>query len=75
MVFSFLFKWAFKLVLPVAIIVGILFYLASGIENTELDSFDLTGISDITVDSFSVQGNLYVTNPSDLPVSNSINCL
>ena len=56
------------LFLLVAAAVG--FYFFNGIQNVSVEKFEITGVSAISADYFSITGNLYVKNPSqvDIPV-------
>jgi LEA14-like dessication related protein len=54
----------------IAVIVGgsAIFYFGRGIEKTAVEKVTVNGITDITTDSFTVSGTIYVHNPSQLPV-------
>jgi len=65
---KFSLRWSLKLVLPIIIIAGILFYYGQGLQNASLERFELTGIDGITTESFTLVGNLFVKNPSDLSI-------
>ena len=47
---------------------GLLWYLSQGIEDVSLERVSLEGISEITTESLTIQGSLYLHNPSNLPV-------
>jgi LEA14-like dessication related protein len=62
-----MFKWIIRIVLLLAIAGGG-YYFIQGLGKASLDRFDLTGISGVGADSFTIDGNLYVKNPSKVPV-------
>ncbi len=68
MIFGFLFKWGLRLVLPTLIVAGVLLYFGWGLQNASLEEFRLNGIKDITTDSFTFDGTLFVKNPSDISI-------
>ncbi len=61
-------KSILKLIIPLAIVGGLLFYFGQGLQNASLEKFDLTGIKDVNPESFTVAGNVYIKNPSDLSI-------
>lgn len=51
-----------------ALVAGVIYFLAQGLNQASVERFELTGIKDITTDSFTLSGNLYARNPSKLPI-------
>lgn len=58
--------WKFGLFL--AVLLGVLAFLAQGIGDTSLEEFRVTGMQEVSVESFTFEGVLVVDNPSLLPV-------
>ncbi len=54
--------------ITVAVVVGVILYLGQGLEHASLEKFEISGLSSVNADSFTVNGNIYVNNPSQLPV-------
>ncbi len=61
-------KWLIIGILPLIIIGGILFFLGKDLQKVSLEKFEITGIEKITTDSFTLNGNLYLKNPSKLSI-------
>jgi LEA14-like dessication related protein len=61
-------KWTFRILIPIILVAGALFYFGQGLQDASLDRFDVTGIDDITTESFTILGNLFVKNPSEISV-------
>ncbi len=62
------YKWILTLILPIVIASGVLFIYGYGLKDVSLEKLEFTRIGDITSDSFTIYGNLYLKNPSDLKV-------
>lgn len=58
--------WKFGLFL--AVLLGVLAFLAQGIGDTSLEEFRVTGLQEVSTESFTFEGVLVVDNPSLLPV-------
>ena len=58
--------WKFGLLL--AVLLGVLAFLAQGIGDTSLEEFRVTGLQEVSAESFTFEGVLVVDNPSLLPV-------
>ena len=56
------------LVLPLALLAGVLFYLGQGVTDVSVQSFEIDGLQQVRADSFTFRGVLAVRNPSVLPV-------
>jgi len=62
-------KWSIIIFLIVLItIAAIMYYLGKDLQNATLEKFELSGVEDITLDTITLNGNLYVNNPSRLSV-------
>ena len=61
-------KSLFKIIVPLVVVAGALFYFGQGLQDASLEDFELTGIDEITKESFTIIGNLFVKNPSELSV-------
>lgn len=59
-----------KILIPAMLIVVVLVIVGWGLQNVTLDEFEVTGITDITPESFTFSGSFILTNPSmmSLPV-------
>lgn len=60
-------KWLIGIVLIIAVIGGAYFFL-NGIQNATVEKFELTTISDMNRESFTLNGNLFIKNPSRSPI-------
>jgi LEA14-like dessication related protein len=64
---GFISRWLIKgLILVVIVAVGL--YFLQGLKEVSLEEFEITGIDQITTESFTIIGNLNVNNPSDVKV-------
>src|SRR3989338_79315 len=63
---------AWKIIIGVVIVAigtaGTFVYLGYGLQNVSFEDLKLTGIKDLTLNSFTFKANLYLHNPSDLGV-------
>lgn len=61
-------KLFFKLFLIFLVFVVAIIYLGQGLDKASLEKFELTGVSNINSESFTILGELHVHNPSNLSV-------
>lgn len=57
-----------KIGIPIVLAAGILFFYAQGLKDVSLERFDIEGITNINSNSFTILGNFYIKNPSQISV-------
>lgn len=58
--------WKFALVL--ALLLGVLAFLGQGLTDASLEEFYITGLQEVSAESFTFTGELAINNPSLLPI-------
>ena len=61
------FRWI-KRIIFIVVIAAVLLFLSSGIRDTSLEQFRITGISQVDIEGFVFDAQLVLNNPSRLPV-------
>ena len=54
-----------RIIIPLAVAGGLLFFYMQGLKDVSLEIFDLTRISNINTESFTLHGNFYVKNTDE----------